>query len=75
MGSFRQEPARWTATDTETANWDLDEENQLLNLTIDGEVINNLVIFAGHDWEREADTILFAGLDSDGRTVWGKRTI
>ncbi len=62
-------------SDTETANWDLDEENQLLNLTIDGEVINNLVIFAGHDWEREADTILFAGLDSDGRTVWGKRTI
>ena len=29
--------------------------------------------FAGHDWENETETILFTGLDSRGRSVWGKR--
>lgn len=37
------------------------------------EEIKNLIIFAGHDWENEAETILFTGLDSWGRSVWGKR--
>ncbi|MCM1503921.1 MAG: arabinan endo-1,5-alpha-L-arabinosidase [Muribaculum sp.] len=64
-----------TITGKDASAWELNEEKQLLNLTVDGEVINNLVIFAGHDWERELDTILFTGLDKDGRSVWGKRII
>ena len=27
-----------------------------------------------HDWENETETVLFTGLDSWGRSVWGKRT-
>ncbi|MCR1860088.1 hypothetical protein NSB23_24020, partial [Phocaeicola vulgatus] len=37
------------------------------------EDINNLIIFAGHDWENETETILFTGLDAQGHSVWGKR--
>ena len=55
--------------------WTLDEESQLLSLTLGGEVIDNLIIFAGHDWERGLDTVLFTGLDKNGRSVWGKRVI
>ena len=54
-------------------NWELSEAKQTLSLTLDGEVIDNLIIFAGHDWENEKETILFTGLDSCGRSVWGKR--
>lgn len=58
----------------ETAKNGFDPEKQLLNLTLDsGETIENLIIFAGHDWERETDTVLLTGLDADGRSVWGKR--
>lgn len=39
----------------------------------DSEKIENLIIFAGHDWENETETILFTGLDSRGCSVWGKR--
>ena len=39
----------------------------------DKEIIENLIIFAGHDWENETETILFTGLDSRGCSVWGKR--
>jgi arabinan endo-1,5-alpha-L-arabinosidase len=42
-------------------------------LTIDEETINNLIVFAGHDWENEQETVLFTGLDKDGRSFWGKR--
>ncbi|MDR0658194.1 MAG: hypothetical protein LBG18_04580, partial [Mediterranea sp.] len=30
-------------------------------------------IFAGQDWENEKETILFTGLDRNGRSVWGKK--
>ena len=53
--------------------WELDEKGQLLNVTINGEIITDLILHAGHDWERETDTILFTGLDSNGRSVWGKK--
>lgn len=54
-------------------NWNFLIGNQTLKLEIDGEVIEELLIFAGHDWENEKETVLFTGLDRTGRSVWGKR--
>ncbi|WP_300814430.1 arabinan endo-1,5-alpha-L-arabinosidase [uncultured Bacteroides sp.] len=59
--------------DAEGGTWTFAEEKQLLSLTLDGERIQNLIVFAGHDWEKEQETILFTGLDARGRSVWGKR--
>ncbi len=53
--------------------WTFDGDSQLLELSVGGETIRDLIIHAGHDWEREKETILFTGLDSDGCSVWGKR--
>ncbi|WP_455673926.1 arabinan endo-1,5-alpha-L-arabinosidase [Phocaeicola sp.] len=55
------------------ASWNFNAKKQLLNIKANKEDINNLIIFAGHDWENEMETILFTGLDSKGCTVWGKR--
>ena len=54
-------------------SWDFTQEDQSLQLTLDGETVKHLIVFAGHDWENETETILFTGLDSRGRSVWGKR--
>ena len=54
-------------------SWKLGEEKQLLTLILDGETVKDLIVFAGHDWENETETVLFTGLDSRGRSVWGKR--
>jgi hypothetical protein len=54
--------------------WKFAERGQLLSLTLNGESVDNLLVFAGHDWENETETVLFTGLDSRGRSVWGKRT-
>ncbi|MCD8309744.1 MAG: arabinan endo-1,5-alpha-L-arabinosidase [Prevotellaceae bacterium] len=54
-------------------SWRFEEENQRLSLTWQGEEIKELIVFAGHDWENETETILFTGLDANGRSVWGKR--
>ena len=56
-----------------SGKWSFSEKKQLLKLTIDGEKVNDLIVFAGHDWENETETVLFTGLDSRGRSVWGKR--
>ena len=72
--SFRLEP-EGSIYGQASSSWALNEDEQLLNLTLDGEIIKNLIIFAGHDWERGSDTVLFTGLDKDGRSVWGKRVI
>ena len=53
--------------------WSFLKDKQLLMLHLDDEKLDNLIIFAGHDWENETETILFTGLDSRGRSVWGKR--
>lgn len=53
--------------------WHFSDNNQLLRLSLGEEIIQHLIIFAGHDWENQTATILFAGLDSRGRSVWGKR--
>ncbi len=55
-------------------NWTFTESRQMLTLVLNGEALQNLIVFAGHDWENETETILFTGLDSRGRSVWGKRT-
>ena len=67
--SGRTIPGKGTVKD----KWEVDEKDQLLNVTINGEKITDLILHAGHDWERETDTILFTGLDSHGRSVWGKK--
>jgi len=53
--------------------WDFDPSRSLTKMILNGELINNLVTFAGHDWENQKGTILFTGLDANGRSVWGKR--
>lgn len=54
-------------------NWTFLEDKQILKMKLDSEDIQELIIFAGHDWENQQETILFTGLDSRGRSVWGKR--
>ena len=54
-------------------NWSLLTEKHRLMVKFGKEEINKLIIFTGHDWENETETILFTGLDSQGRSVWGKR--
>lgn len=61
------------STDGRISGISFDEKSQLLSLTLDGTEITGLVVHAGHDWEREQDTVLFTGLDPQGRSVWGKR--
>ncbi len=53
--------------------WLLDEGSQTVTLTVGDETISGLVLHHGHDWERQTDTMLLAGLDADGNTVWAKR--
>ena len=57
----------------DNGKWSFAAKNQTLKLTINSEDINELIIFAGQDWENETETILFTGLDGRGRSVWGKR--
>ncbi len=56
-----------------TKKWRFLTEKQSLMIKLDEEEIDNLIIFAGHDWENETETILFTGLDKNGRSVWGKK--
>ena len=44
-----------------------------LTVSLGNETIENLIVFAGHDWENKTETILFTGLDKNGRSVWGKK--
>ncbi len=53
--------------------WSFSKKDQMLTLNINGITITNLYVFRGHDWENSSETLLFTGLDSDGRTVWGKK--
>ncbi|MDR0962681.1 MAG: arabinan endo-1,5-alpha-L-arabinosidase [Mediterranea sp.] len=55
--------------------WTFDGHTQMLTLSFANgeEPIDNLIIFAGHDWENQTETVLFTGLDGRGRSVWGKR--
>jgi len=44
-----------------------------ITLTLKNEIISNLVLFVGHDWENQTETLLFTGLDKNGYSVWGKK--
>jgi arabinan endo-1,5-alpha-L-arabinosidase len=46
-----------------------------LTLLLKAETIYNLIVFVGHDWENETETLLFTGLDKNGCSVWGKKTL
>lgn len=61
-------------TEPGDGSWTFDSRNQTLTLCLGPDRIENIIVFAGHDWEREHDTALFTGLDADGRSIWGKRT-
>lgn len=58
---------------TAGGDWKFDSKKQLLSVKIGNETITDLIVHAGHDWEKQTDTVLFTGLDSEGRSVWGKR--
>lgn len=53
--------------------WSFNNKNGL-TLTLKEEIINNLIVYSGHDWENETETLLFTGLDKNGCSVWGKKT-
>lgn len=53
--------------------WQFDSGKQTLVLDFGDDKVENIAVFAGHDWEREHDTALLTGLDADGRSLWGKR--
>lgn len=55
------------------ATWHFNAPKQLLTIRTAEENLDNLIIFAGHDWENETETVLFTGLDAKGHSVWGKR--
>lgn len=61
-----------THADT-TGEWQLDEDRQHVTLRIGDEQLTGLILHHGHDWERQIDTMLLTGLDSNGNTVWAKR--
>ncbi|WP_394698867.1 arabinan endo-1,5-alpha-L-arabinosidase [uncultured Bacteroides sp.] len=56
-----------------SGTWNFETPKSLTKIVLSNEEINNLVTFAAHDWENQTETILFTGLDKNGRTVWGKR--
>lgn len=56
-----------------SGNWEFNAKTQILTIRTENETIKELLIFKGHDWENEQETILFTGLDRNGRSVWGKR--
>ncbi|MGL5937340.1 MAG: arabinan endo-1,5-alpha-L-arabinosidase [Phocaeicola sp.] len=53
--------------------WSFNRAKQLLSIKSETETITNLIVFPGHDWENEQETVLFTGLDNHGCSVWGKR--
>lgn len=55
-----------------TGKWEFSKQNGL-TLQLPNETIQNLIVYAGHDWENETETLLFTGLDNNGRSVWGKK--
>jgi arabinan endo-1,5-alpha-L-arabinosidase len=59
--------------ETTSEEWAFNSRKQLLTLRLADETIGQIIVFAGHDWENEQETVLFTGLDADGCSVWGKR--
>lgn len=68
--TFAADGSLWGA---QSGSWVYNPLIHSISLTLGNEEINNLIVFLGHDWENQCSTILFTGLDSQGRSVWGKR--
>ena len=67
-------PCKYLNIEIVEDDWSFDEGNQVLNLTLwNGEQLNGMMVFPGHDWERMSTSIQFVGIDEAGHTVWGKR--
>lgn len=66
-------PDGYLTTGDRSGSWTFDPGRQLLTMTIGDETITDLIVHAGHDWERQTDTVLLTGLDSNGRSIWAKR--
>lgn len=67
-------PCKYLNIEIVEDDWNFDESEQLLNLTLwNGEPLNGMMVFPGHDWERMSTSILFVGMDENGHTIWGKR--
>lgn len=60
-------------TTGDNGSWTFAKKNQTLSLSLGRDTIRNLFIFTGQDWENQKHTLLFTGLDDEGRSVWGKR--
>jgi arabinan endo-1,5-alpha-L-arabinosidase len=52
--------------------WELSGHNEL-SFIFENEIKIQMIVFIGHDWENEKETILFTGLDGKGHSVWGKK--
>ena len=60
-------------TEENGGHWAYNEKTNKLEISIGGESIKDLIPHFGQDWENSKKTILFTGLDKQGRSVWGKR--
>ena len=58
---------------SKNGTWNYSKDNNTLSLSFDNKFIDNLQLFWGHDWENEAGTLIFTGLDQNGRSLWGKQ--
>ncbi|MBR4265045.1 MAG: arabinan endo-1,5-alpha-L-arabinosidase [Bacteroidales bacterium] len=47
--------------------------NNSFNLKFGDEIINDVKVFIGHDWENQKTTILFTCIDNHGFSLWGKK--
>lgn len=58
---------------SKNGTWSYSKDNNTLSLSFDNKFIDNLQLFWGHDWENETGTLIFTGLDQNGRSLWGKQ--
>lgn len=59
-----------TITGAQSGSWNQQDNQLKLNLPEGGV---SVVVFDGHDWENQKQTILFTGLGKQGNSIWGKR--
>lgn len=55
-----------------SGSWEFSTKSGL-TLQLQDETIKNLIVFVGHDWENQTETLLFTGLDKEGKSIWGKK--
>jgi len=55
-----------------TGKWEYTVQKGLTFILKD-QIVKNLIVFVGHDWENETETLLITGLDKNGKSFWGKK--